>query len=184
MGASWHWMNPAGLPHEEEVYIRMTYKFDTEDQGYKNTEVSWIGAEPCAEDFSVPSGRSTKKGPDFPVDKTQRLVLSQPHTHDHVKMFELRNNDKKVLRIKPGYTETYVAHDDVGEGETAWHLDKKHLPAGGLPLWSPGKDGPVFQAGSVLSVSGKFNNPHPQSIDNMMIFINFWEDLTDINIRE
>lgn len=177
MGASWHWMNPAGLSHEEDVYIRLTYKLDTENQGYKNTHASWIGAEPCSEDFSIPSGRSTKISPDYPVLKKQRLVLSQPHTHDHVKKMDLLYDGKKVLRVKPGYTSTYVAHDDVGEGETAWHLDKNHLPAGGLPVWSPGKDGPIFEVGSVLSVIGEFKNPHPQSIDNMLIFFNFWEEL-------
>lgn len=177
MGASWHWTNPAGRPHDEEVYIRFKYKLDTENQGYKNTHVSWISAEPCNEDFSVPPGEFVKISPDYPVLKRQRLVLSQPHVHDHAKKMALLNDGKKVLQIKPGYTSTYVAHDDVGEGETSWHMDKDHLPVGGLPTWAPGKNGPVFEAGSTLSAQGKFKNPHPQSIDNMLIFFNFWEEL-------
>ena len=176
-GASWHWMNPANVPLDEQVFLRFVYLLDTEDQGYKNTEVSWIGAAPCSEDFAVPSGVFTKEGPSVQAMQAQRIIAVLPHTHDHVKVMQLRANGETLLSIRPDYSRTYAAHDDVGEGATPWHLHKDHLAPGGLSTWAPGISGPVVPANSLYTAYGRFRNPHPRAIDNMLIFITFWEPL-------
>ena len=45
-----------------------------------------------------------------------------------------------------------------------------------MPGW-PGVHGPIIACGDVLSTYGRFNNPHNNLIDNMMIFVAFWEEL-------
>ena len=52
-----------------------------------------------------------------------------------------------------------------------------HLPVGGLArhLYKPFGGSPVIQAGEKLYVNGYFNNPHGQDIDNMLVYILYFE---------
>lgn len=179
--SSWHWQNPANVPHHEEVYLRFIELFD-DASIYRDTQVTWIGSgtetEPCQEEFAIPPGKSEKHGLPVVAPEDMRLLLVVPHTHDHVKYIELRVNGQKLRRFKPVYAPVPVMHDDVGEGETPSHVHKDHLPSQGLSLWARGFYGPVVKEGDELSTYGKFKNPHSRSIDNMVLFATVWEPVS------
>lgn len=177
MGAVWHWENPAHV-HHPQVYLRFILVFDDADAVYRDTHVNLIGTlDDCDEEFAIPPGRSEKKGAPETAPKDMRVVAVFPHTHDHVEYIELRRSGTKLRRFYPEYAPIPVGHDDVGEGETPWHVHKDHLPAQGLNFWLPGKNGPFVRRGEPLSTYAKFNNPHGRSIDNMVIFVTFWEEV-------
>lgn len=178
-GGAWHWANPAGVPHHEAVYLRFSLLLDDQDSGYRDVNVTWVDAEPCDSEFTVPPGRSTKHGAPVPVDRNARIVAVVPHVHDHARHLSLRRNGKKLRKFKPMPARIGTAHDDVGGGAVPLHTHKGHLPTEGLTPWTPGVHGPVVRAGDRLSAHGRFRNPHDRPIDNMALFIVFWEALAD-----
>lgn len=174
---TWHWANPAGVPMDEEVYVRFVFHLDNSPSGYKDVYITWVGTSPCDEEFVVPPGKYSIEGPQLPVNEYRRLVAVYPHVHDHAKYLELRHNGDKLRRFKPEYASIPVAHDDVGEGPTPMHVSSKHLPADGLTAWTPGAQGPVVAPGDTLSAFSRFRNPHERAIDNMALFVTVWEEL-------
>lgn len=178
MGGTWHWENPANVSHHEDVYLRYVFQFDDNPTGYRDTHVSWVGMVPCTEEFPVPSGKSTKEGPPLVADRHLRIVAVMPHVHDHAKYIELRKNGKLLRRFKPEYAAVPVSHDDVGQGKTLLHVHEDHMPVEGLSMWAPGIYGPIVRKGEALTPFGAFENPHPIAIDNMAMFIIFWEEVS------
>lgn len=177
MPVAWHWENPAMVPHMEKVYLRFIITFDTSGTTYRDTHITWVGAKPCKEEFAIPPGKSTLEGPPVNAPQKLRLVAVVPHTHDHVKFIELRNNGKSLRKFIPENARTATAHDDAGAGATPLHTDKNHLPTQGLTPWTPGLHGPVLRKNDLLTAFGSFNNPHPRPIDNMAIFYLVWEPI-------
>ncbi len=174
-GGSWHWSNPAKVPTSEDIYLRFIATFDDSPKGYKDVNVSWIDMVPCSSTFAVKSGESEYTGPKQVAKEDMRIVMVLPHIHDHAKKFELLHNGKKLRKFKIGYQSVPVEHNVASGGLTPIHTDKDHLPADGMPVWKPGVFGKIIKKGDYLSVKGEFKNPHPRSIDNMLIALIFWE---------
>jgi hypothetical protein len=174
-----HFINPAAVNlGEEEVYVRFTLSWDRAEGGYIDTECTWVdaGARGCISTFCVPPGRSTKES-STPVSLRSegRIVLTGSHTHNHALLIELLLNDKVLHEYTPVNSNTFDAHDDCGQGEVTWHKHEGHLPRGGMPLWAPGKGGPIVKTSDVLKVRGTFDNPHDRLMDEMIIVPVFWE---------
>lgn len=177
MGGGWHWTNPAQIPQDQEIYLRFVLQFDEITTHYRDTHAVWVDVRPCESDFAIAPGKSSKEGPAWVVDRDMRLVAVHPHVHDHAKYIELRRNGDKLRRFKPEYARVPVAHDDMGQGPTPLHTHKNHLPSEGLSLWTPGVQGPLLRKGDALTAFGAFDNPHDVAIDNMTLFVTFWEVL-------
>jgi len=176
--ANWHWTNPAKIPVHEEVYLRFVTQYDDSPSGYRDLNVSWVDMVPCDSTFIVKPGKSKVTGPDHPVDRKARIVAVYPHVHDHNKKIKLLLNGDGLREFEPENANIAVEHDDVGQGPNPYHVDSQHLPSEGLRMWNPGINGPILNMGDNLSVMGKFNNTHDYDIDNMALFILYWEDLS------
>lgn len=181
-GGDWHWANPASIPHDEKVYLRFALLLDDAPDGYRDVNVTWIDALPCESEFAIAPGKSTKAGPPLPADRDARVVAVVPHVHDHARYIELQRNGRTLHRFVPATAPITVAHDDVGGGSTGLHVHRRHLPTEGLSLWTPGINGPLIRRGDTLSAFGSYNNPHRRPIDNMTLFVVFWEPVTDIDV--
>lgn len=197
---NWHWENPAGVPQEEEVYLRLVIYWDNDPSAYRDTYVTYILADPCWKHkftFCVKPGMDSKAGPEYKVDKTVRLLGVLPHVHDHSDYIELRLNGQKLYRFVAEKDAVPVAHEICTLAETvvhpeigheraslpqrpslaALHRDVHHLRAGGLTTLFLGNRGPILKQGERLAAFGSFSNPHSYPIDNMVIFVVFWEYL-------
>jgi len=177
-GGDWHWANPYGLPHSEDVYLRFVLLLDDEPEGYEDLNVTWVDMVPCESEFAIPPGKSEMQGPPLISDRDARIVAVYPHVHDHAKSIELQLNNKSVRKFRPEYAKIATEHDDVGEGATPLHVHRKHLPTEGLSIWTPGINGPIVRAGDSLTAVGKYYNPHNRAIDNMTLFVIFWQEIS------
>lgn len=178
--SSWHFENPRGIAHHEQVYLRLIMLFDDQRGGYRDVHATWVETdrfEPCHNEFAIPPGHSDFEGPPLTAEQDMRLVAAYTHTHDHVKFIELRHNGSTLRRFEPDYARAAAAHDDVGEGETPLHVHDGHLPPQGLHGWMPGAYGPIIRKGDTLSTYAQFDNPHDHAIDNMVLFPLLWEEV-------
>ncbi|MFV1985310.1 MAG: hypothetical protein ACC657_17315 [Thiohalomonadales bacterium] len=171
----WHWQNPANVAVTEKLYLRMNITVDNEPNAYRDTEVESIDVIPVTSDFSIPPGKSKKISPKYPVNADSRIIAVIPHIHDHGGKIKLKSREKTIHEFKPEYQNIPVTHDDMGQGATPLHSHKAHLPVNGLYAWTPGQYGPIIKTGDFLTVESKFNNPHPRTIDNMVIATIFYE---------
>jgi hypothetical protein len=176
-GGDWHWANPYDLPHSEDVYLRFVLLLDDEPDAYEDINVTWVDMVPCQSDFAIPPGKSELQGPPLVSDRNARIVAVYPHVHDHAKSIELRLNNQTVRKFRPEHAKIGTEHDDVGEGITPLHVHRRHLPTEGLSIWTPGVNGPIVRAGDSLTAAGKFYNPHNRAIDNMTLFVVFWQEI-------
>ena len=175
MPVSWHWVNPANKPLSEKIYVRFNIIMDDNPTAYKDTVVDWIDTVPCKATFSIPPGKSKKSSPKYPVQSNRRIVAIIPHIHDHAKMLKLVSSNGLIREFFPENQNIPVMHDDVGQGPTPLHSDKKHLPVDSLYSWTPGKYGPIVKANGFLQLISEYKNPHMRDIDEMAITVIFWE---------
>jgi hypothetical protein len=150
---------------------------DDEPDAYEDVNVTWVDMVPCESEFAIPPGKTKREGPPLVSDRDARIVAVFPHVHDHAKSIELQLNGETLRKFKPEYAKIGTEHDDVGEGLTPLHVHKRHLPTEGLSIWTPGVHGPIVRAGDSLTAAGKFYNPHDRSIDNMTLFVIFWQEI-------
>ena len=181
-GGAWHWANPFKVATGEEVYLRLTVLLDDAPTGYRDTNVTWVTANPCGDKLTIPGAPVEGEplpyrvdGPRYPAPVPGRVVFVAPHLHDHARGTELFIGGRMVHRFVPDNADIPVAHDDAGEGSRGVHRHPGHLPNGGLPTWGPGAHGPRFAAGDALRAGATFANPHVEAIDNMDILMVFWE---------
>ncbi len=197
--AEWHWANLTALAGLDEgglggssdlgIYLKMELAF-SDDPTLQWVLSAWAGEL----DLCIAENTSDMNYTTVPLllhpKKQTRIVLALPHIHDHVKQAELRRKTpgpgmSLLHRYTPDNSLAYpVEHDDCAAfGQpTAWHAHGSgvgHLPVGGLQahVFAPGSAGPVIAAGEQIVVEGTFNNPHSQPIDNMLIYIVYYEIL-------
>jgi len=171
----WHWQNPANVPVAEKLYLRMNLTIDNGETIYRDTNVVSIDAVPVTSTFTLPPGQFEMISPKYPVSEDSRIIAVLPHIHDHGSAIKLKSKHNTIKIFIPEYQNIPVTHDDMGQGATALHSHKDHLPVNGLYAWTPGLYGPIIKANDFLIVESEFNNPHPRSIDNMIITTIFWE---------
>lgn len=176
-GGDWHWANPHKVPHDEEVYLRFVFLLDDAESTYEDINVTWVDTKPCDSEFSIPPGKSKIKGPPLVSDRDARIVAVMPHVHDHAKSITLQLNNKTLRKFKPEYAKIGTEHDDVGGEITPLHIHKRHMPTEGMTIWTPGINGPVIRVGDELRVSAVYKNPHDRAIDNMALFVVFWQEM-------
>ena len=104
------------------------------------------------------------------------IVALYPHVHDHCTNLRLMSSATGLVHsFTPGNSNSHpVAHDAVGAGPpTPWHVHGSgtagHLPVNGLTTWVPAPLTVFTTPNGILWMEGDFNNPHPHSIDNMLV---------------
>jgi hypothetical protein len=176
----WHWHNLAGLPRGEEVYLQLLLTLDDEDNGYRDVNYSHILTdETRTGEFCVMPGNNAYESIHYNVPQRMRVVLIQPHIHDHGYLIEMVLDDEVVLSGEPEVGNEYSYHVSHGGcPNTFWHRHDGHVKR--TANWLPETD-MILEPGSRLWVRTYYDNPHTDAegrgirIDGMGVLSTFWE---------